>query len=69
MGDLLTASDSDATYTYTYDNLGRVVTDTEQIAGLTPTIVLTYQYNANSECTQVSEIIGGTAASAGPPTP
>jgi RHS repeat-associated protein len=61
VGDMLTASDSEASYTYTYDALGRVLTKTEVFADLSATVVFSYAYNSVGECTQESETVGGVA--------
>ena len=48
-----------ATNAYTYDDAGNVLTEAEQIPGLTPTITLSSQYAAGNR-TQVAAAIGGT---------
>jgi RHS repeat-associated protein len=58
---LLSASDPDATYEYTYDGVGRLVSETQEIDGLTPTIVLASQYDDTGNRTQVAATVGGTA--------
>ena len=64
-GNLESASDDSSngssSYTYTYDELGRLTSSTATIAGLTPTVTLSEQYDANSNRTQLSATIGGTA--------
>ena len=60
VGNLLSASDPNATYAYTPDALGRLTSQTQQITGLTPEIELDYHYNANSQQTQVAAKVGGT---------
>jgi RHS repeat-associated protein len=60
-GNMTSASDSNASYTYVYDPLGRVVSTTGQIAGLTPTIVLTAQYNDAGNLVPLAAAIDGTA--------
>jgi RHS repeat-associated protein len=61
LGRLVSTSDASATYVYTYDTLGRVASETETFADLTPTVVLTYTYDAVGDVTQTSCTIGGTA--------
>ena len=46
-----------ATDTYTYDAAGEVLSDTQQIPGLTPTVTLTSQYTAGNR-TQLSAVVG-----------
>jgi RHS repeat-associated protein len=58
---LTSASPPSASNTYTYDNLGRVLTDTQTVSGLTPSVVMTSTYNANSRRTSLAATIGGTA--------
>ena len=60
-GELISASDPNATYTYAYDGVGRSVSSTEQIAGLAATIVLTGRYNAAGYLSELSATVGGTA--------
>ena len=52
-------SDANATYSYTYDAAGEVTEETQQIAGLTPTITFNEQYTAGNR-TQLAASIGGT---------
>ena len=61
VGDLLTASDPAADYDYAYDVLGRLTTVTQDIAGLTPTVVFNQSYDADSDRTALSASIDGTA--------
>ncbi|MGI8982005.1 MAG: Calx-beta domain-containing protein, partial [Pirellulaceae bacterium] len=56
--DLTGVSDPAATYTYVYDNLGRVTQQTQEIAGLTPDIILAQQFDAASNRTKLSATIG-----------
>ncbi len=58
---MTSAGDSAATYAYSYDNLGRVTSTTQTIAGLTPTITYAQTFNAASDRTQLSATIGSTA--------
>ncbi len=58
---LTSASDPAASYSYSYDNLGRVTQLSQTLAGLTPTIVLAQNYDVRSLRTQLSATIGGTA--------
>jgi RHS repeat-associated protein len=53
-------SDSDSTYAYTYDNIGRVLTTSNSGTSGVPTVVLTNVYDAASNRTQLSATIGGT---------
>jgi len=57
-GNILTVADDAASYTYTYDDLNRVLTETQTLDGLTPTIVFSYQYSAIGHVTQVACTIG-----------
>ena len=50
---------TEATNAYTYDDAGDVLTETQQIPGLTPTITLASQYTAGNR-TQLAVAIGGT---------
>jgi len=61
LGKLLTASDPDAGYVYTYDAAGRLDEETQTLDGLTPTVVFTYGYDDVSRLEQVATTIGGTA--------
>ena len=58
-GLVCTASDANATYTYAYDAAGEVTSETQQLAGLAPTIVFQEQYTAGNR-TQLAAAIGGT---------
>ncbi|NLF08266.1 MAG: RHS repeat-associated core domain-containing protein [Pirellulaceae bacterium] len=60
-GRMLTAQDDAASYEYVYDSLGRVVEETQTLAGLTPVIVFSYQYSAVGLRTQTDATIGGLA--------
>jgi len=44
-GELLSASDPAAEYTFDYDALGRVTSVTQEIDGLTPTVVMEHEYD------------------------
>lgn len=57
---LVSAADPAAMYEYSYDGLGRLDTETQNIAGL-PEIVFDSGYNANSARITVSASAGGTA--------
>ena len=59
LGQLLTASDANASYEYDYDAAGRLLEETQDLTGLTPTIVLTYQYNDLGLLSQAATTIGG----------
>ena len=61
LGNLLTASDSYASYAYDYDTAGRLEEETQTIDGLTPNVVLTYDYDDVGRLEQVATTIGGTA--------
>ncbi|MGI8982577.1 MAG: hypothetical protein ACR2FY_25375 [Pirellulaceae bacterium] len=52
--DLTGVSDPAATYSYVYDNLGRVTQQTQEIAGLTPDIILAQQFDEASNRTKLS---------------
>ncbi len=58
---LTQASDPSADYDYTYDNLGRLTAEVQDIAGLTPDIEFAHTWNANSMRTSLASEIGGTA--------
>jgi RHS repeat-associated protein len=58
---LTSADDPAANYTYTYDNLGRVTSTTQTIAGLTPTVTYANTYDAASNRTQLATTLGSTA--------
>ena len=47
-GLLQSVSDANATYTYAYDAAGDVTEETQQIAGLAPTITFNEQYTAGN---------------------
>ena len=61
VGDLLSESDPAASYSYAYNVLGRSTTITQSIAGLTPTVTLAQQFDADGDRTQLSATIGQTA--------
>ena len=60
-GRVLSVADAAATYEFQYDSLGRVVEETQTLAGLTPVIVFSYQYSAVGLRTQTDATIGGVA--------
>ena len=60
-GDLTSAAAPAATDTFSYNSVGQVVSTTQQIAGLTPTVTLAQQFDADGNRTQVAATIGGTA--------
>jgi RHS repeat-associated protein len=60
-GQLTEASDPAATYEYVYDALGRLLSETQDLAGLTPDIELQRTYDAGSRQTELQAIVGGTA--------
>ena len=60
-GDLTSASDGSTSYTYTYDPIGRSMSATDNIAGLTPTIVLSGAYDAAGNLSSLAAAIDGTA--------
>ncbi len=57
---LTAASDSAAADYYTYDALDRVTSETQTIAGLSPSVALSRQYDAAGRLTQLSATVGGT---------
>jgi len=60
-GRLQSVGDDAAEYAYTYDDAGRMLTETQTIDGLSPVIVFTYQYDAEGKRTQIAATVGGTA--------
>ena len=50
-----------ATDTFSYNNLGQATSTTQQIAGLTPTVTLAQQFDADGNRTQLTATIGDTA--------
>jgi len=60
-GRLESVGDDAAAFEYTYDDAGRVLAETQTIAGLTPVIVLTFQYDAEGKRTQLGATIGEDA--------
>ena len=60
-GNLIEAADSSAAYQYTYDPLGRLTQISQDIAGLTPTVVLDQQYDALGQRTRLAATVGGTS--------
>ena len=61
LGELTSASDPDATDTYTYNKLGQATSGDQTIAGLTPTVTLAQQFDADGNRLQLSAAIGSTA--------
>ncbi len=61
LGELLTAVDSAASYTYSYDGVGRATLIAAGITGLTPTVTLAQSYNMLSRRSQLAATIGATA--------
>jgi RHS repeat-associated protein len=59
-GELVSASDPAATYTYSYDALSRVTSEGQTIAGLTPGITYESIYDALSRRTELQAVVGGT---------
>ena len=59
-GDLLSASDPDSTYTYSYGNAGEVDSITAQIAGLAPSVTLAQTYDWLGERVGLAATIGST---------
>jgi RHS repeat-associated protein len=57
---LTAASDPAASYSYTLDNLGRVTSETQDLANFTPNIVLDYTWDANNNRLSMAAEIGGT---------
>jgi hypothetical protein len=71
--DWVTTSDRAANYSYTLDNLGRVTSETQDLANFTPNIVLDYTWDANNnrlsmaaEIELVHHHTPGTSATAPP---
>ena len=60
-GRLESVGDDAAEYEFTYDDAGRVLTETQTIAGLTPVVVFSFQYDGEGKRTQLATTIGGTA--------
>jgi RHS repeat-associated protein len=58
---LTSTSDPSADYDYTYDNLGRLTAEVQDIAGLTQNIEFAHSWNANAMRTSLASEIGGTA--------
>jgi RHS repeat-associated protein len=58
---LTAAEDPAASYAYVYDNLGRVTQQTQDLAGLTPNVVLNQAFDAASNRTEISATIGANA--------
>ncbi len=60
-GEMLTASDPAADYTYEYDARGRAKSVTHAIDGLTPSVVMAQQYGPLGGRSQLAVTLGGTA--------
>ena len=58
-GEMLTASDPSASYAYAYNSDGRVMTSSASIAGLTPQVTLTSDYNDDGCRIDLLAQIGG----------
>lgn len=58
---LVAAADPAASYTYTYDKLGRLTTETQDLEGLAPLLTFARAYDANGNRTSVAATIGATA--------
>ena len=58
---LTSATDTDSTYAYTYDNIGRLLTNSNSGTSGVPTVVQTSAYNANHRRTSLSATIASTA--------
>jgi RHS repeat-associated protein len=60
-GQMTAASDPSGSLSYVYDALGRITSETQTIAGLTPTLAFANTYDANSNRLTLASTIGGTA--------
>jgi YD repeat-containing protein len=60
-GQLVEAADPAAAYSYTHDNLGRIVSIGQTYAGLSVPVQFTQQFDAVGNRTQFAATIGGTA--------
>ncbi len=60
-GEMLSPSDPSASYTYAYNNLGRVTSTAASIAGLTPAITLTNWYDAAGNRASLEAQVGNSA--------
>ena len=61
VGQLTSVDDVEADYTYTYDALGRVITLTHSIVGLTPMVTFNQTYDAVGRRTELKTQVNGTA--------
>jgi RHS repeat-associated protein len=61
VGLLTDASDPTATYEYTYNGLNQLLTETQDIAGLTPNISFSREYYATTMLKSVATTIGSSA--------
>jgi len=59
-GRLQSVEDDAVEYSYTYDDVGRVLTETQDFADA-PTVVLSYQYDAVGRRTQTATTVGSAA--------
>jgi RHS repeat-associated protein len=59
---LTKAQDPEGTYTYVYDNLGRISSDEQSITGLTPKITLARSYGDAGNLTKVESTLTGASA-------
>ena len=57
-GNLVSASDSDFTYGYTYDDLGQLKTQSNQGTPGVPVVSFAYQYDNGGDLISRSEVIG-----------
>jgi hypothetical protein len=55
---MTSASDAKSAYAYQYDDLGRLIQQTETFDDLSPAIVLHYEYDDVGNCTKVSATVG-----------
>jgi hypothetical protein len=60
-GQLVEAADPAAAYSYTHDNLGRIVSIDQTYAGLSVPVQFTQQFDAVGNRTQLAATIDGTA--------
>ena len=61
VGEVLSASDAMAQYTYEYDALGRAKSITQAINGMTPSVSMAQEYAALGGRSQLAITLGGTA--------
>ena len=59
-GQMLSASDPDADYDFSYDDLGRPTQITQSLSGLVPMVTLTQQYDAAGRRTQLAGRVNST---------